>query len=137
MTEESKPNFQVELMVTEKMIEDRDWERKPGPFYRVTEMAKIFFGMSASWLRLKMKPDKTHPDTWFTVNGKPMDFRRLDRDKIDSARVFWLSDVELMAYSLLAYGAIKEDRLNKILAIVRATADLYGLFGDEPQDPPE
>lgn len=137
MTDESRSNPQFEIMVTEAMIESRDWDRKAGPFYRVNDMSKFFFGMSSSWLRLKMKPDKTHPETWFTINGKAMDFRRLDDTKSDSARVFWLSDVELMAYSLFAFGAISEEKLGKILAIVRATADLYKLFGDEPQDPPE
>jgi hypothetical protein len=137
MTDESRSNPQFEIMVTEAMIESRDWDRKAGPFYRVNDMSKFFFGMSSSWLRLKMKPDKTHPSTWFTVNGKAMDFRRLDDSKSDSARVFWLSDVELMAYSLFAFESIDEERLGKILAIVRATADLYNLFGDEPQDPPE
>jgi len=124
-------------MVTEEMITSRDWDRRPGPFYRVNDVSKFFFGMSASWLRLKMKPDSKHPDTWFTVNGEPMEFRRLDENKTDSARVFWLSDVELMAYSLFAFGWEDRDRLDKILAVVRATADLYGLFGDEPEGPPE
>jgi hypothetical protein len=137
MTDESRSNPQFEIMVTEEMIAGRDWDRKAGPFYRVNDMAKFFFGMSSSWLRLKMKPDRLHPETWFTVNGKPMDFRRLDETKSDSARVFWLSDVELMAYSLFAFNSISEEKLGKILAIVRATADLYDLFGDEPQDPPE
>jgi hypothetical protein len=137
MTDETRSTTQFEVMVTEEMIEARDWDRKAGPFYRVNDMSKFFFGMSSSWLRLKMKPDKGHPDTWFQVNGRPMDFRRLDEDKPDSARVFWLSDVELMAYSLFALGSIGEEKLGKILAIVRATADLYDLFGEEPQEPPE
>jgi hypothetical protein len=137
MTDESRSNPRFEIMVTEEMIESRDWDRKAGPFYRVNDVAKVFFGMSSSWLRLKMKPDKNHPDTWFTVNGKPMDFRRLDDAKSDSARVFWLSDIELMAYSLYAFKWEDEKKLDKVLAIVRATADLYDLFGDEPQDPQE
>jgi|HubBroStandDraft_2_1064218.scaffolds.fasta_scaffold25492_4 hypothetical protein len=137
MTDDTRSNPQFEIMVTEAMIENKDWDRKAGPFYRVNDVSKFFFGMSSSWLRLKMKPDRLHPDTWFTVNGKPMDFRRLDKDKVDSARVFWLSDIELMAYSLYAFGSIDEARLARILAIVRATADLYDLFDDEPGDPPE
>ena len=135
MTEtNSGPQFTI--MVTEEMISGRDWERKAGPFYRVNDVAKVFFGMSSSWLRLKMKPDKGHPDTWFTVNGKPMEFRRLDETKTDSARVFWLSDIEPMAYSLYALESIDERRLNEILDVVRATASLYRLFGGD-QEPPE
>jgi hypothetical protein len=136
MTDEEH-GLRTEIMVTEKMISERDWDRRPGPWYRVNDLAKFFFGMSASWLRLKMKPDKNHPDTWFTVNGKPMEFRRLDETKTDSARVFWLSDVELMAWSLFAFESIDRQRLDKILALVRATADLYGLLGEDPGEDPE
>jgi hypothetical protein len=136
-TEGTEPNFQVEIMVTEEMIASRDWDRKPGPFYRVNDVAKFFFGMSASWLRLKMKPDRGHPLTWFVVDDAPMEFRRLDEEKTDSARVFWLSDIELMAYSLYVFDSIDQERLDLILALVRLTGRLYNLFGDDPQDPPE
>jgi hypothetical protein len=137
MSGELRVDGQFQIMVTEEMIRERDWDRKAGPFYRVNDVAKVFFGMSSSWLRLKMKPDGRHPDTWFTVNGKPMDFRRLDPGKEDSARVFWLSDIEPMAYSLFALGWEDRARLDKILAVVRATADLYGLFEFDAGDPPE
>jgi hypothetical protein len=40
------------FMVTEEMIEGRDWARRQAPVYRVSEVAKVFFGMSESWLRL-------------------------------------------------------------------------------------
>jgi hypothetical protein len=127
--EETVPSF----MVTEAMFDARDWSRGQRPVYRVDEMAKFFFGMSASWLRLKLKADKEHPETWFVVRGKRMDFRRNDPDKGDSARVFILADVEPMAWSLFTFGAIDYIRLAQILRIVQAQAILYGLL-DVPDD---
>lgn len=115
-------------MVTEEMINARSWARGQGPFYKMDETAKMFFAMSASWLRLKLRPDDEHPETWFTVGGKRMDFRRKDPLKSDSARVFTLADIEPMAWSLFNYGSIDAIRIGQILRIVEATAILYGLI---------
>jgi hypothetical protein len=129
MEEPERPvGFPEKRIVTEEMIMARDWHRKPGPFYRVIEASKFFFGMSPSWLRLKMKADVRHPMTWFVYDGRPMEFRRLDPDKSDSGRVFLLSDIEPMAYSLYRFDAIKEARFNKILGLIRDSADLYDLL---------
>jgi hypothetical protein len=122
-------------MVTEEMLHARNWYRRQGPFYRAEEVAKFFFGMSASWLRLKWSPDADHPETWFVQDGKRMVFRRSNPGKGVSARVFFLSDIEPMAYSLHRFGAISGARLARILTIVQAQAALYGLF-DEPVTTP-
>jgi hypothetical protein len=116
-------------IVTDAMMMARDWHRRQRPTYRVEEVAKFFFGMSASWLRLKLNPDKEHPDTWFTVEGRRMEFRRRE-GRSNTARVFWLSDIEKMAYSLQAFGAIDNARLVHVLRVVEAEAELYGLFDD-------
>jgi hypothetical protein len=116
------------FMVTEAMIDERDWTRGQAPFFRVDAVAKVFFGMSASWLRLKLKADKDHPDTWFVLRGKKMDFRRSDPGKTDSSRVFTLADIEPMAWSLFTFGAIDAIRLGQILRIVQAVAILYELL---------
>jgi hypothetical protein len=115
-------------MVTEEMIDSRDWGRGAVPVYRVAEVAKVFFGMSESWLRLKLRPDEDHPLTWFVYQGKRMDIRRKDPDKDDSERVFTLADIELMALSLHRFGAISAIRFAQILRIVEAEAYLYGLL---------
>jgi hypothetical protein len=128
---EGAPSF----MVTEEMIDERDWSRGAAPVYRVSEVASFFFGMSESWLRLRLRPDKDHPETWFVrPDGRRIDIRRKDPDKDGSERVFTLADVEPMAWSLYRLGGISAARLAKILRIVEAEASLYGLVetaGDE------
>lgn len=119
-------------MVTEEMIDGRDWGRGALPVYRVAEVAKFFFGMSESWLRLKLRADEDHPDTWFVYQGKRMDIRRKKPDKDDSERVFTLADIELMALSLRRFGAISPIRFAQILRIVEAEAYLYGLLVPSP-----
>lgn len=122
-------------MVTEAMLLGRDWHRRQAPFYRVEEVSKTFFAMSASWLRLKMATDAEHPETWFVRSGERMRFRRSKPEKPDSARVFTLADIEPMAYSLHDFGAIDAARLSRILNVVQAEAQLYGLFDDPPVGP--
>lgn len=116
------------FMVTEEMIVGREWGRNQAPVYRVSEVAKVFFGMSESWLRLKLRPDDQHPETWFVLHGQRMDFRRKNPDKSDSERVFLLSDIEPMAWSLRRFGVIDPKRLAAILWLVEAEASLFGLL---------
>jgi hypothetical protein len=116
------------FLVTEAMFNSRDWSRGPAPVYKMEEAAEVFFGMSASWLRLHLKADKDHPETWFTAGGKRMVFRRLDPDKGDSARVFTLADIEPMAWSLLSFEKITAIRYAQIVRVVEAVAVLYGLI---------
>ena len=121
-------------LVTEEMITRRDWGRGQVPVYRVSEVAKVFFGMSESWLRLKLRPDDKHPDTWFTWSGEKIEFRRKDPGKGDSERVFLLSDMELMAWSLRRYKGISAIRFAHVLRVVEAQAYLYGLLGADDGD---
>jgi len=141
MTSEERPtvpdDYVPALMVTEEMITERDWGRNQIPAFRVSEVAKVFFGMSESWLRRMLRPDETHPDTWFVSGGQRMEFRRKDPGKTDSERVFLLSDVEQMAWSLFRFGAIKPRRLAQVLRLVEAEAHLFGLLTDEPPDDEE
>lgn len=144
MTTEAKADaapepVSLEFMVTESMIDERDWTRSQVPVFRVSEVAKFFFGMSESWLRLKMRPDEKHPNTWFVnADGTPMEFRRKDPDKSDSERVFLLSDIEPMAWSLVRFNSIGSLRLAHILRIVQAVGVLYELIPTEiPEADPE
>lgn len=128
------PTTRPAYMVTEAMIVSRDWRRKQAPFYSVHEVAKVYFAMSSSWLRLKLNPEPGRPEgSFLDEHGKAMVFRRRDPDKADSARVFTLADVERMAYSLWELGDIDSKRLSQILNLVKAEAALYGLF-DEPAE---
>jgi hypothetical protein len=125
------PTPSRDYLVTEAMIITRDWRRRQAPFYSVHEVAKVFFAMSNSWLRLKLNPEPGRPDTSFVrEDGKPMEFRRRNPAKSDSARVFTLADVERMAYSLHDFGDISPARLVQILSLVRDEAELFGLPGE-------
>lgn len=126
---------QPPYMVTEAMILSRDWRRRQAPFYSVHEVAKAFFGMSSSWLRLKLTPEDGRPATSFTwPDGTRMEFRRRNPENTHSARVFTLADIEPMARSLHRFGDIDARRLAQILRIVQAQADLYDLFEDAPAE---
>lgn len=128
------PTARPDYMVTEAMIVSRDWRRKQAPFYSVHEVAKVYFAMSSSWLRLKLNPEPGRPEgSFLDEHGKAMQFRRRDPDKADSARVFTLADVERMAYSLWELGDIESGRLTQILSLVKCEAELYRLF-DEPAE---
>lgn len=120
----------------------RNWDRGQVPSYHVEEVAKFFFGRSASWLRLKLKKTRKFPETSFVdpYTGTAMVFRRNIAGKSDSTRIFFIYDIELMALSLFRLGGLgkkdPERRLAMILEVVRAHAALYGLTRDsEPVDP--
>lgn len=122
-------------MVTEAMINERDWARGAAPFFRVDAVSKVFFGMSASWLRLKLKADEEHPETWFTwPDGSRMNFRRSNADRSDSSRVFTLADIQPMTLSLYRYGSIDAQRLAMIYRIIQAVAILYKLMPPESEE---
>lgn len=122
------------FLVTEEMITGNDWGRGQVPAYRVSEVAKVFFGMSESWLRLKLRPDEKHPDTWFVWNGQRIEFRRKKPGKGDSERVFLLSDIERMAWSLRRFRGISATRFAHVLRVVEAQAYLYKLLGEDDGD---
>jgi hypothetical protein len=127
-----------QFMVTEEMIAGRDWSRGAAPVYRVSEVAGFFFGMSESWLRLRLRPDEKHPETWFVgPDGTRIDIRRKDPGRDDSERVFWLSDIEPMAWSLYRFGVIDGVRLAQILRVVEAEANLYELIKPAPREDSE
>jgi hypothetical protein len=72
----------------------------PNPHFNVEETAKMFFGMSGSWLRFRMRPNDDHPSTWLVLDGSPIEIQRKNPDDEQSHRVFSLADMEPMAWSL-------------------------------------
>lgn len=119
-----------QLIVTEAQIVSRDWRRSAVPTFSVHEVAKVFFAMSPSWIRLMLNADDEHPNTYFVnPDGTRMEFRRRDPDKPAdrSARLFLLSDIEPMAISLFRFSRISGLRLTQIREIVLALAELYDL----------
>lgn len=115
--------------ITSAMIESQNWHRRQKPLYSVHEVAKVFFGMSGSWLRGKLAADPKHPDTWFVLDGKAMDFARRDpAARESSGRIFSLAQIEPMARSLRDFGAIDDERLATIISLVIGQGKLYGLL---------
>jgi hypothetical protein len=139
-------------------IEEQDWRRRADPRYSVHEVAKFFFAMSPSWLRLHLTVREGYPQTSFVLDGQPMEFARrplqckvckgrgkpkgtnLDcrncegkgtvepPDGQDTGRVFLLSDIEPMALSLRKLTFIDDGRLAHIIDVVIAEGTLYGLI---------
>jgi hypothetical protein len=72
----------------------------PDPHFNVDVTATVWFGMSGSWLRFRMRPSAEHPLTWLVLDGKPYEIKRKNPDDEQSHRVFSLADIEPMAWSL-------------------------------------
>jgi hypothetical protein len=113
-----------------------DKNGRPKLIFTVEQVARVFFGYSGSWLRLKMKPDKDHPDTYFVLNGQRMEFSRQAsygkpaeaRENDLSARFFTLADIEPMAYSLFSFGSISEEKLRAAIQLVKWEARLWHIL---------
>jgi hypothetical protein len=84
----------------------------PKPAFTVHETAKLFFGMSSSWLRLLMRPSDDFPMSRLVLDGKPIEIRRKYPEEDESARLFTLADIEPMAHSIhgFAVAAIEAER---------------------------
>lgn len=114
------------------------------PRFSVQEASKTFFGQGPDWLRWRMRPEKPsrrtgdskHPDGFFLLDGKPLEFKRLavpptskkygDPNAV-TARYYTLADIERMAHALAQQGIIDGLRLANIMVIVRCCARLYGV----------
>jgi hypothetical protein len=94
----------------------------PDPHFNVEETAKVWFGMSGSWLRFRMRPNAEHPMTWLVADGKPIEILRKDPADEQSHRVFVLSDIEPMAWSLYEF---------ELADITRARSELAARQGVE------
>lgn len=103
-----------------------DKSGNPVPMLRVGEVAKVFFAASDAWLRWRMRPDAkgVYPDGFFVLDGKPLTFRRTE----SGSRRFSLADVERMAHALTQTGVLDGASLNRVLTMVKACAQLYGVI---------
>ena len=102
--------------------EDIEWrEDKFGqaePNYKVSDVAKFFFGRGAEWLRWrsgKDRSDKEHPLGWFLLDGVPVEPSRTAA----GARYYSLYDVERMALALWQENGIYARLLSTIVLLLR------------------
>lgn len=93
------------------------------PLFTVSEVAKFFFGRSAHWIRWQ----ESNEHFFLTIDGKqePVGTRRTD----SGARVYTLSDVELIAHALAEHGAINGRQLNDVLLLASTSARVWGYIG--------
>lgn len=101
--------------------------RRPGrkpPAFSTSVVAGVFFGRSAAWLRVKMRPHENSPSGNLVLDGKPLIIGRSDSDD----RQFTLVDIERVAHALYQQGGITRDRLASALATVIACAVSHGIL---------
>lgn len=105
----------------------------PDPHFNVEETAKMFYGMSGSWLRFRMRPNDDHPLTWLVLDGKPIEILRKNPDDEQSHRVFVLSDMEPIAWSLYHFEEAEIARAGSELA-ARHQVELSELLTKQEND---
>lgn len=84
------------------------------PAFRPIEVAKIFFGMSRSWLDL-------HLDKGYQVEGRPFSLPRTPAGH----QYFRLYDIEVFAHLLAERRVIQAGRLERVITLVKTVAELY------------
>lgn len=118
------------------ILDDAMFERdeKTGlelPHFSTQEVAKVFFGQKAEWLRwlARRKPGK-YPHGRFVLDGEPLVFKR----NAHQARYYTLADVEKMAHALTQCEAIDGLQLLDTIKVIRHVALLYGIGTEDAKD---
>lgn len=122
---------------------DLDKEGMHVPRFSVQEVAKSFFGQSADWLRWRMRPSRprsdevsSHPEGYFLLDGKPMDFKRLKVNpnskkagdpNASTARYYTLADIERMAHALGQQGVFSGQEVAHVVLMTLCCARLWGI----------
>lgn len=130
------------------IIDDPDPEVEPQ--FTVSEVAKVFFGMSPYWVRwnenrgffkLNNKPVGNnrkiiHPLTKEQVAAKKAGRRVkaevtyfIDDGSGNGVRTYTLYDIERMAYALMTFGAIDGMQLLGALRVIESVAMMYNIIG--------
>ena len=86
------------------------------PTFKVSDVAKIFFGRSSHWVRWLEGKDA------FTLDGVEVGTRRTEK----GARVYTLADVEKMTHALAQQGKINGAQAANSLHIVQTIARVWG-----------
>jgi hypothetical protein len=91
--------------ITEDMV-TYDPGGKPSPWYGTHTVAEVFFGRSAAWLRVRMRPTDEWPDSHLTLDGQPLGIFRSE----SGDRQFSLLDIERTAHALFEKGSLDRYR---------------------------
>lgn len=122
------PQLREALMASRPRLRDSDLDPEhfimegvdaPTPIFTVSEVTKMFFGKSGSWLRSLDKGGK------FVLNGESVGTRRAAKEH-GFRREYNLVDIEHVAHALAQGNIIGADQLRKTLHVVRAVARLHG-----------
>jgi hypothetical protein len=94
------------------------------PSFSTLVVANAFFGLSAAWLRVKMRPSEKYPHGELVLDGQPLEIRRSSAQD----RQFSLLDIERVARALHTAGSINDRRLASALTMVVACAVAYRMM---------
>ena len=95
----------------------------PMPAFSVKEVAMIFFGRGADWLRWCEKPTPDRPAGAFVLDGEVLEASRTDA----GFRYYTLADVERMAHALAQNGTIDGEKLIHVIVMVKHCAQINGV----------
>ena len=99
-----------------------------GPYFSITEMAKVFFGKSDHWVRKMERLDA------LVLDGEEVGRRRTEK----GARTYLLEDVEKMAHALASKPisskekmTLSPEELRRVLHMVRLCAQQHKYLTNE------
>lgn len=99
---------------------------REGPSYPIKTAASVFFARSQTWLRSMEYIDaEKYPHGRLVLDGRPIEFIRDNR----GARLFFLHDIEPMAFSLHEFGVLDENRRDQAIEIVLFIALQHNILG--------
>jgi hypothetical protein len=106
---------------------------EPKPSFGTNTVAVVFFGRSAAWLRVRLRPSADYPHSRLALDGRPLQVY-LSRSK---DRKFSLLDIERAAHALIADGSLDQDRFTCTMALVIWCARQWKMLPfDMPADAP-
>lgn len=87
-----------------------------GPFFKIGEVSKFFFGKSASWIRWR------ESQGFFVLDGEDIVFKKTKSHN----RYYTLADIERMAHALAGTNAINGTMLNNVILLIKVQARIHG-----------
>lgn len=92
-----------------------------GPLFNITEVAKVFFGRTAYWIRWLDREDAFYLDDEYVGGTRTQ----------SGARSYDLSHIEKMAHALAQKNKINTQQLHNALMVVLLVAKIWNHISDE------